>query len=225
LASVIVGSGSASGGDDGGILTRVQAQGKSKKKANGKGRHLLSVAKKRSRVAVGPSPPLDCNGRPATQQSVLVPVVTLASPSRAVAAVSSSASAAAAPSTSSVGSYVSTVLPPPLPVDPTAGANTPHRVNQLTEDVGYTLTGDVGYTFGATVGFDEDIEHEFKAMAAGITSHRFGNTGDITKNVIGFLNSEQGGTMYVCRWLVGRLASRTFWTIDSVLFASVQCAG
>lgn len=58
------------------------------------------------------------------------------------------------------------------------------------------LERETTYHFGHAALFEEDLEHEFKDFKRLIRPGRFRSNGDIAKNVIAFLNSASGGTLY-----------------------------
>jgi hypothetical protein len=53
------------------------------------------------------------------------------------------------------------------------------------------------YTHGEIVPFEEDETHEFKRCSEVFAKHVWAPGGDIIKNVVGFLNSRDGGTLYL----------------------------
>eukprot|EP00041_Stephanoeca_diplocostata_P006370 m.82382 g.82382 ORF g.82382 m.82382 type:complete len:106 (-) comp16326_c0_seq2:665-982(-) len=53
------------------------------------------------------------------------------------------------------------------------------------------------FHYGDVVDFDEDEMHEFKIGSNPLAPRRFRPDGDITKNIIAFLNSSVGGSLYL----------------------------
>eukprot|EP00037_Helgoeca_nana_P014144 m.131213 g.131213 ORF g.131213 m.131213 type:complete len:457 (+) comp22415_c0_seq1:336-1706(+) len=87
---------------------------------------------------------------------------------------------------STSGLSISTAAPPSLgPLGMPASGATQRTQNGRT------------YRLDEEVTFEEDAQHEFKRCSDAVARRNFVSGGNITKNVVGFLNSTDGGTIYL----------------------------